>query len=300
MIISLYCVEESPVRLNQYMKKLFTLIILAVSVFANAQVICGTADEGGLVTLTVPAGNVITSIEFASYGTPNGTCGSFTLGACHAANSQTICEGVFLGQNSASISATNGVFGDPCGGTFKRLYIQATYSSTLPLTLISFTAEKIADGKVKLDWLSDHEINTSHFVIERSTDGVLFEATGSVPATGSGRGIYSFTNIISTIVPTYYYRLKMVDRDSKYQYSNIVRINNNFAAGKLSVFPNPANELITIISNKQQEAFITNTSGQRIKKINLIDGSQTLNIAAWNPGIYIIKTEEGFMKFIKM
>jgi len=282
------------------MKNIFTLIILAFSFFANAQVICGTAGEGGVVTLTAPAGNVITSIEFASYGTPDGVCGSFTLGACHAANSQTICEGVFVGQNSASINASNGVFGDPCGGTVKRLYIQATYSSTLPLTLISFTAKKIDGGKVKLDWLSDNEINTSHFIIERSNDGVLFEAEGSVPATGIGRNNYSFTNIIPGIVPTYYYRLKMVDRDGKYYYSNIVRINNNFTGIKLSVFPNPANALITIISNKQQEAFITNTTGQRIKKINLINGNQTLNVAAWNPGIYIIKTEEGFMKFIKM
>ena len=282
------------------MKKIFTLIILSVSVFANAQTICGTAGEGGMLTLTAPAGNVITSIEFASYGTPNGVCGSFTLGGCHAANSQTICEAVFLGQNSASINATNGVFGDPCGGTAKWLYIQATYSGTLPLTLISFTAKNIAEDKVRLDWLSDHEINTSHFIIERSKDGVLFEATGSVPATGNGRNNYSYTNIISGIVPTYFYRLKMVDRDGKYQYSNIVRINNNFPVGKLPLFPNPANEFITIISNKQQEAFITNTSGQRIKKINLINGNQTVNIAAWNPGVYIIKTEEGFMKFIKM
>jgi len=282
------------------MNKIFTLIILSVSVYANAQVICETIDEGGVITLTAPAGNVFISIEFASYGTPDGVCGSFTLGACHEPNSQSICEAVFLGQNSASIDATNGIFGDPCGGTFKRLYIQATYASTLPLTLISFTAKKIEASKVRLDWLSDHEINTSHFLIERSTDGVLFEATGSVTATGSGRGIYSFTNIISTIVPTYYYRLKMVDRDNKYQYSNIVLINNNFPGEKLSIFPNPANELITIISNKQQEAFITNTSGQRIKKISLINGNQTVNIAAWNPGIYIIKTEEGFMKFIKM
>ncbi|TAL41130.1 MAG: hypothetical protein EPN92_13435, partial [Chitinophagaceae bacterium] len=66
------------------MKRFFTLIILLVSVYSNAQVLCGTADEGGVVTLTAPAGNIITSIEFASYGTPNGTCGSFTIGSCDA------------------------------------------------------------------------------------------------------------------------------------------------------------------------------------------------------------------------
>src|SRR6266496_4792320 len=143
------------------MKIFFTFIFFFFSVYSNAQVLCGTTDEGGTIILTAPAGNVFTTIDFASYGTPNGSCGSFTIGSCHAVNSTIICSAVFVGNNSASINATNGVFGDPCGGTFKRLYIEATYSLTLPLTLISFTAKKIEEDKIKLEWLTDHEINTS-------------------------------------------------------------------------------------------------------------------------------------------
>lgn len=281
------------------MKKLFTILILIVSVHSNAQVICGTANENGSITLTAPPDNAFTSIEFASYGTPDGACGSFTIGTCHAVNSESICEGIFLGQNSATISATNGVFGDPCGGTFKRLYIQARYSSTLPLTLVSFTAQKIEQGEVRLTWLSDNEINTSHFIIERSTDGILFEAVGSVPAAGSGKNSYSFNNMIPNIPATYYYRLKMIDMDGKFKYSAIARINNSDAIIKLSVFPNPATEFITIISGKKQEAFITNNTGQSIKNILLIRGNQTVNVAAWPTGVYFIKSEEGVVKFIK-
>jgi len=91
--------------------------------------VCGTADENGTVSMTAPAGTVFTSVEFASYGTPNGTCGAFSLGACHAANSVTIVSGYLLGLGGTiNIPATNDVFGDPCSGTFKRLYIQATAS----------------------------------------------------------------------------------------------------------------------------------------------------------------------------
>ena len=82
------------------MKKLFTILILIVSVNSNAQVICGTTDENGSITLTAPPDNAFTSIEFASYATPNDACGSFTLGACHAANSEIICEAIVVGQNS--------------------------------------------------------------------------------------------------------------------------------------------------------------------------------------------------------
>jgi hypothetical protein len=281
------------------MKILFTLVTLMVFAYANAQTVCGTTNENGSITLTAPAGNLFTSIQFASYGTPNGVCGSFTIGACHAANSVSICSAVFVGYNSASINATNGIFGDPCGGTFKRLYIEASYAITLPLRLISFTAKKIEEDKVRLDWVSDHEINTSHFVIERSEDGASFEEAGSVAARSSGGYSYGFTNIIVSTTPTYYYRLKMVDLDGRYQYSNIVRINNNSAQANPSVFPVPADKFITILNDKEQEAIIINNTGRLIKKILLTRGSQTINIAACNPGIYFIKTGEGVIKFIK-
>jgi hypothetical protein len=281
------------------MKIFFTLIILMVSAYAKAQVLCGTANENGLIVLTAPAGFVITSIQFASYGTPNGVCGSFSIGACHAANSVSICSTAFVGNNSASIKASNTVFGDPCGGVPKRLYIQAIYSTILPLRIISFTAKRIEENKVRLDWVSYDEINTSHFVIERSEDAVSFGETGSVAARNSGGHSYSFDNINVSATPTYYYRLKIVDIDGKYQYSNIVRINNNAAPINLYVFPVPADKFITILSDKRQEAFIINNTGQVIKKILLIRGNQTVNIAECNSGVYFIKTGEGVIRFIK-
>lgn len=282
------------------MKKRFTILLLIVSVNSKAQVICSTADEYSNLILTAPPGSVFTSIDFASYGTPTGACGSFSLGSCHAANSQSVCEGIIIGQNSVTIYVGNGLFGDPCGGTLKRLYVQARYSTVLPLTLVSFTAQKTEQDEVRLAWLSENEINTSHFVIERSTDGISFEATGSIPAAGSGKNSYSFTNTIANIPATYYYRLKMLDIDGTFKYSNTVRLNNNSnATVKLSVFPNPATDFITIISSKKQEAFITNSAGQPIENTLLIRGNKTVHIAAWPAGLYFIKTREGVTKFIK-
>lgn len=280
------------------MRKIFTLFSLTLAIYSNAQVICGTAGEGGTVTLTAPAGNVFTSIEYASYGTPSGSCGSFVNGGCHSINSASICSNVFVGQNSASIGANNVVFGDPCSGTPKNLFIQARYSSALPLKLISFTAQRTQLNKVSLAWTSNSEINSSHFILERSTDGNLFENAGSVIATGSGNNHYQFSSTL-LIAATNYYRLKMVDIDGKHQYSNIVRINNNGDAVKLSVFPSPASEFITLVSSKKQEVSITNTTGQVISNSMLINGNQTINIASWVPGIYFIKTEEAVLKFVK-
>ena len=281
------------------MKRFFLVLFSALSIYSNAQTICGTANEGGSVTLTAPVGNVIISIDFASYGTPNGSCGSFTIGACHASNSVSVCSTAFVGQNSATIAATNAVFGDPCVGTGKRLYIQATYGSTLPLTLISFSARKTEKDKVVLNWSTANEVNTQEFLIERSPNGSVFERTGTVPAVGRNGNNYGYTDLIVSNGSAYFYRLKMLDKDGKFRYSNIVRINSKSNMENLSVYPNPATDYITVTSAMHQYAVITNTAGQQIKTIRLIQGNQTINVESWKPGMYFIRTTEAVQKFIK-
>jgi hypothetical protein len=91
--------------------------------------LCGQASEGGTVSLTAPTGEIITSIDFASYGTPLGACGGFFLGICNATSSRSVVEAACLGKSSCSVAADNFTFGDPCGGTVKRLYVQATTRS---------------------------------------------------------------------------------------------------------------------------------------------------------------------------
>ena len=91
---------------------------------ATSGTICATAVENQPATLTAPTGAVFTSVVFASYGLPEGTCGSFTIGSCHSTTSQSVVEGLLLGQNSVTIQAENGVFGDPCPGTVKKLFIR--------------------------------------------------------------------------------------------------------------------------------------------------------------------------------
>ncbi len=134
--------------------------------------VCATAAENNNVVISAPAGNYFVDVDFASYGTPNGTCESFTIGGCHAATSMSVCEGYLLGNSSATIPATNGVFTDPCVGTVKRLYVQAVYNST------------------------------QYEICEGSSPGTI---TGSVPSGGNGTYTYlwesSTTNSSSGFAP---------------------------------------------------------------------------------------------------
>lgn len=86
---------------------------------------CATVNEGGTAAATIPDGFVIKRIDFLSYGTPNGSCGSFTLGSCHTGSTSNLNDR--LGTTSFSIPATNAQWGDPCPGIGKRLYIQVSH-----------------------------------------------------------------------------------------------------------------------------------------------------------------------------
>ncbi len=110
--------------------------------------ICGTGTENQNVVLSAPAGAKITSINFASYGTPSGTCGNFTQGWCHAANSKSVVEGYALQNNMAVIPASNGIFGDPCYGTVKRLNVQATWTGVSATN--TFNCSNVGNNTVTL------------------------------------------------------------------------------------------------------------------------------------------------------
>ena len=65
-------------------------------------------------------------MEFASYGTPTGDCGSYRVSSCHATTSLGVVEAACLAQDTCTVGADNATFGDPCNGTLKRLYVEAT------------------------------------------------------------------------------------------------------------------------------------------------------------------------------
>jgi hypothetical protein len=95
--------------------------------------VCDTAAEAASVTLECPAGQIIDSIVFASYGTPTGTCGSFALGSCNATTSQSMVESLCKGKSSCTVTAANGTFGDPCHNTTKSLAVEVACVAGDPL-----------------------------------------------------------------------------------------------------------------------------------------------------------------------
>lgn len=265
---------------------------LLLSFFAQPQTLCGTAPEGGTVTLTAPAGHTFISVTFASYGTPNGSCGAFTIGGCHAANSMSIVQTALIGNNSASIPATNGVFGDPCGGTVKRLYIEAVYGVVTPLTLISFSGSTRTNSNI-LQWETADEKNIRYFDIESSNDGIEFLSINTVAANNQpGNNHYSYIDSRSSNEKRLY-RLKILDNDGKYVYSNIIKLSAQ-AESRLEIFPNPVTNHLTISGLTGKGWLeILSADGNPLHKLNVSDQTQTINMSAYSPGFYILRYNNG-------
>jgi len=98
--------------------------------------ICFQMNEGNSGPFAAGPGLFFTNIQFASYGTPNGNCPNFSTSSCHASNSLSIVQATCVGQSSCILDADNSVFGDPCVGLGKRLYVSATAQQNLAGTYI--------------------------------------------------------------------------------------------------------------------------------------------------------------------
>ena len=119
----------------------------------------------------------------------------------------------------------------------------------LPVKLIVFTAEAKNNNQVNLNWVTGTEINSTYFDVEKSTDGVTFLSLGRIKSVGNAStgSTYALTDA-TPFIGTNYYRLKQVDVDGKYVYSDL-KTANITRANTIQIYPNPAKDIITIQSS---------------------------------------------------
>ncbi|MEO6818942.1 MAG: T9SS type A sorting domain-containing protein, partial [Ginsengibacter sp.] len=170
----------------------------------------------------------------------------------------------------------------------------------LPLRILRFDAVK-TNTIVQLSWQTTNEINTSHFIVQRSGNGINFTDIGKIGARNvSGNNDYSLTDA-SPVNGDNFYRLKMVDVDGKTSYSKIIKI---VFTGKneLQAFPNPAKNSITLsgLQNKGTIKIIA-TDGKVVKQIAVTANSMMVDISALNKGIFILQyNDEGKVQRLKI
>jgi Secretion system C-terminal sorting domain len=286
----------------------------------------GTHDEiPTSVQQTTDGGYVVAGISTSNDGDVSGNHSSYN--DCWVVKLNTLgniewqkCLGGTYDEGAASIQqAADGGYvvvgttssndGDVSGnhatyGTEDFWIVKLSADVTLPLQLISFTGI-LENNTIKLNWQSTNQINTADFIVERSNNNVNnFSAISKVNAqnTFALTNSYKYTDD-ALLQGINYYRLKMEDKDGKFTYSNVVKINyTNDNATTIIISPNPFSNSTTIsftLSQSQKvSAGIFDDAGRLIKNITdaqMEAGSHQLtwNAAGVANGTYYLRFNAG-------
>lgn len=178
-----------------------------------------------------------------------------------------------LGGNNAT-GAAPGTIESDLFNSFSDFVLANVTAGPLPVTLVSFSG-RLQNNKAFLSWTAENEINFSRYEIERSNDGTNFSSIGSVAARQSVQIVsYLFTDDQLTAGSIIYYRLKMIDLDGQYRYSNIIQLRKEALEQSriISLAPNPFENKLTIQYESKGKEKITgslfNSQGQLIKKLS--------------------------------
>ncbi len=157
----------------------------------------------------------------------------------------------------------------------------------VPVRLLNFNCN--AKGiTVLLEWTSAEEINLAKYIVEYSADGVYFTSIATINANGSNS---KYNYIHQQFKSSAFYRLKVIDKDGSYSYSEVQFVKLNMNKG-FTVLPNPAHEVIYIFTKNNQRikaVQLLSGDGKLVKVFNQYNSGQEINIRDLIMNIYFLK-----------
>ena len=184
----------------------------------------------------------------------------------------------------ASSNAGPPVWGVPGAG---RIKFALQIDNAVPVELIEFKG-KLKGNNIVLDWKTASENNNDYFEIQHSRDGKKFEVIGIQDGVGtiSTMTDYSYSHL-NPGPGEHYYRLKQVDFDSRFEYSEIIFIKAQ-KEKQFTIYPVPTKGELTI-SNGQGNAKIYNNLGQNIMEFVIEEDRKTIQISYLPEGPYLLQ-----------
>lgn len=193
-------------------------------------------------------GSYNTGMGHATYTPPQwaaaSTCGTCTQGA--TSNGWVSGIAVTVGQTYLMYISNFSQTGSAFNLDWNMQNGASLACTILPVELLSLSA-KAAGQLVHVTWASLSEHNSSHYIVERSGDGQVFQPIGTVEAAGESQHRIDYA--YSDLMPLHganYYRLKQIDLDGAYEHTPAVAVFFGEEKPEPTIFPNPVTDVLQV------------------------------------------------------
>lgn len=188
--------------------------------------------------------------------------------------------------------------------TYSAKAVTVQKTSVLPLTWGRVNGYTVNDY-AQIEWTTLQEINTNHFIVEYSANGVLFQDISMVSASGFSTDVmeYSFSDREPRENGSRFYRIRQVDRDGSYSYSTTIKLQMGTSADLFNVRPNPFTNTVTLsLMLDRQTIVIKDVTGRMVYNSVLSKGSQQVDLNYLPVGAYWLAVihEEAIISQVKL
>ena len=222
----------------------------------------------------------------------NSQSGSATISESGLSGTSTLSVRVCVDTNTSSGGEST---------TIDDVSVPEVGVSVLPVELISFEAEK-KDREVMLKWATASELNNEKFEVQHSTNEKPFEKIGEVEGnlTTLQQSNYSFPHQ-SPANGINYYRLKQIDLDGKFEYSDVISVLfENNEPSTFNIYPNPTEDgmvFLKYFSNRKSDLtiFVFDVTGKNVLtqevEIEKGDNQMEFDFSRLEKGVYVLQLE---------
>ena len=195
-----------------------------------------------------------------------------------------------LPEKTEIIPHGNGYYAEFAVNSFSEFWFSngvGNNTQPLPVNLLLFDAIK-QSGSVLLNWKIGNEVNVAKYEIERGSEITSLKSISTIAA--NGNGFYSFTDA-QPLIGTNYYRLKIVERNGKFTFSQIKKVNFGNNGDLIFIYPNPIINATLYITSAENcsGCYLYDGTGKLVKNFILHGRNNYINIIGVSKGIYTLK-----------
>jgi len=203
--------------------------------------------------------------------------------------------------NGGNQVMSNSLVANICGNTSPMTFLNCSQALTVKLEY--FSGIKTASGHL-LSWSSSREVELKEYQLQHALDGAPYATIQTIGANGNTNGKYNATH--SNLLPgRHTYRLKMINEDESFEYSEVVSINED-VSGKIYVSGNPfKNYFFLSLPSRNTISLVrvTDVSGKIVFDQAVATGtSKTIRVEfekELSPGLYFVQVVADGRQFVQ-